>query len=252
MIIKVNFGDKPYFSHVFLKGVTQYRERYVVFNNELEKFELVCATKELDLSERCIYTFDYTCEGFIEKDLIELDSTVLTKCIGYPWLINNVDLIKVIEQGKEVPKEYIDFAKKIHQNMNPYRWHKVETPKDLAELEYISGCFHDCYLKSYKGVFSNPTKLNRNMNLQLDFDMYQNAYDIQIEFRKDVQVNMEMSVLADRIFATSFLFHDDRFYFLEGGEDLRPIDINDFPYISSCELRWKITKKRHYAKCWEI
>lgn len=252
MIVKVNFGDKAYFSHVFLKGVTQYRERFVVFNDELEKFELVCATKELDLSRRCIYTFDYTYEGFIEKDLIELDSTSLTKCIGYPWLINNVDLIKAIDRGEDVPNEYIEVAKKIHQNMNPYRWHNVETQKDLEELEYISGCFHDCYLKSYKGVFKNPTNLNRNINLQLDFDMYQNAYDIRIEFRKDVEVNMELSALSDRIFATSFLLHDGRIYWLEGGEDLRPIDIKDFSHISSCQLRWKITRKRHYAKCWEI
>ena len=209
-------------------------------------------TKELDLSRRCIYTFDYTYEGFIEKDLIELDSTSLTKCIGYPWLINNVDLIKAIDRGEDVPNEYIEVAKKIHQNMNPYRWHNVETQKDLEELEYISGCFHDCYLKSYKGVFKNPTNLNRNINLQLDFDMYQNAYDIRIEFRKDVRVNMELSALSDRIFATSFLLHDGRIYWLEGGEDLRPIDIKDFSHISSCQLRWKITRKRHYAKCWEI
>ena len=228
MIVKINFGEKAYFSHVFLKGTTNYRERFVVFNDELERFELVCTTIELELSEICFYTFDYTYEGFIEKDLIELDTTELTECIGYPWLINNVDLIKAIDQGKEVPKEYIELAKKIHQNMNPYRWHNVETQKDLEELEYISGCFHDCYLKSYKGVFNNPTSMNRNMSLQLDFDMYQNAYDIRIEFRKDVRVNMELSAIADRIFATSFLLHDGRIYWLEGGEDLRPIDIKDY------------------------
>ena len=76
MIVKINFGEKPYFSHVFLMGITQYRERFVVFNDKLEKFELVCATKELDLSNRCIYTFDYTYEGFIKKDLIELIKSI--------------------------------------------------------------------------------------------------------------------------------------------------------------------------------
>ena len=252
MIVKINFGNKSYFSHVFLIGITQYRERFIVFNDELERFELVCSTKELDLSERCIYTFDYTYEGFIKKDLIELDSTVLTKCIGYPWLINNVDLIKAIDNKEEIPKEYIEMAKEIHKNMNPYRWHNVETQKDLEELEYITGCFHDCYLKCYKGVFSNPTKLNHNMNLQLDFDIYQNAYDIRIEFRNDVKVKMELSFLSDRIFASSFLLHEGRFYWLEGGEDLRPIDIKDFPYVSSSKLRWKIIRKSSYAKCFEI
>lgn len=252
MIVKVNFDGKSYFSHVFLKGVTQHRDRFVVFNDKLEKFELVCITKELDLSKRCIYTFDYTYEGFIKKDLIELESTVLTKCIGYPWLINNVDLIKAIDEGKEVPNEYIEFAKKIHENMNPYRWHNVNTKKDLEELEYMTGCFHDCYLIGYKGTFNNPANLNRNMNLQLDFDMYQNAYDIRIEFRKDVQVNMDLSTLSDRIFASSFLLHDGRIYWMEGGEDLRPIDIKDFSYISSRNLRWKIIRKRPYAKYWEI
>lgn len=252
MIVKINFGEKAYFSHVFLKGVTQYRERFVVFNDELEKFELVCTTKELDLSRRCIYTFDYTYEGFVEKDLIKLDTTVLTECIGYPWLINNIDLIKAIDQGKEVPKEYIEFAKKIHKDMNPYRWHHVKTQEDLKELEYITGCFHDCYLKSYKGILNNPTNLNRNFNLKLDFDIYQNAYDIMIEFRKDVQVKMELGTLTDRIFASSFILHEGRIYWLEGGEDLSPIDIKDYPYISSGQLRWKITRKRYYAKCFEI
>ena len=252
MIVKVNFGEKAYFSHVFLMGITNYRDRFIVFNDALEKFELVCITKELDLSKRCIYTFDYTYEGFIEKDLIELDSTVLTKCKGYPWLINNVELIKAIDEGKDVSNEYIELAKEIHKNMNPYKWHNVKTQKDLEELEYISGCFHDCYLRSYKGVFNNPTKLNRNANLQLDFDIYQNAYDIRIEFRKDVLVNMELNTLSDRFFATSFLLHDGRFYWLEGGEDLRPIDIEYFSHISSRELRWKIIKKSNYAKYWEI
>lgn len=252
MIVKVNFGNEAYFSHVFLMGITQYRDRFVVFNDKLEKFELVCITKELDLSERCIYTYDYTYENFIEKDLIELENTVLTRCIGYPWLINNVELLKAIERGEKVDEEYINIAKKIHQNMDPYSWHNVENQKDLKDLEYISGCFHDCYLRSYKGVNSNPTKLNRTMTLQLDFDMYQNAYDIRIEFRKDVQINMDLSVLSDLIFATSFLIHNGRIYWLEGGEDLRPIDIKDFPYISSLNLRWKIIRKRHYAKCWEI
>ena len=38
MIVKINFGEKAYFSHVFLKGTTNYRERFVVFNDELERF----------------------------------------------------------------------------------------------------------------------------------------------------------------------------------------------------------------------
>ena len=252
MIVKVNFGEKAFFSHVFLMGVTNYRDMFVVFNDDKEKFELVCSTKELDLSYRCIYTFDYTYENFIKKDVMELGSIKLSKCHGYPWLINNVDLVKAIEQGKDIPNEYVELAKEIHKNMNPYEWHNVKTQKDLEVLEYITGCFHDCYLISYKGVFSNPTVLDSKMNLQLDFDMYQNAYDIRIEFRKDVKVKMELSALSDRIFASSFLLHEGRIYWMEGGEDLRPIDIKDFPYISSCQLRWKIIRKRPYAKCWEI
>ena len=67
MIVRVKTDEKAYFSHVFLKGVTNYRERYVVFNDELEKFELVCSTKDFDLDRRCIYTFDYTFENFIKN-----------------------------------------------------------------------------------------------------------------------------------------------------------------------------------------
>ena len=252
MIVKVNFGEKAYFSHVFLTAVSHYRDMFVVFNDESEKFELVCSTKDFDLSRRCIYTFDYTYENFIKKDKIKLESLELNKCLGYPWLIDNVELIEAIHQGKDIPNEYVELAKEIHKNMDPYRWHNVESQKDLEELEYITGCFHDCYLASFKGVFSNPTVLNTQMHLQLDFDMYQNAYDIRIEFRKDVQVKMDLSSLSDRIFASSFLLHEGRFYWLEGGEDLRPIDISYFSYISSRNLRWKIIRKRDYAKCWEI
>ena len=252
MIVRVKIDEKAYFSHVFLKGVTNYRERYVVFNDELEKFELVCITKELNLDNRCIYTFDYTYENFIEKDSIELTNTTLTKCIGYPWLINNVELIKAIEMGQDVPKEYIDFAKEIHKNMNPYRWHNVKNQDDLNELIEISGCFHDCYMKSFKGSFSNPTILNKQMKLQLDFDMYQNAYDLMIEFYDDVKITANLVWYNDRIFASSFLIHEGRIYWIEGGEDLRPIDIKDFSYISANKLRWKLTRKRHYAKCWEL
>ena len=67
MIVKVNFGEKAYFSHVFLTAVSHYRDMFVVFNDESEKFELVCSTKNFDLSRRCIYTFDYTYENFIIK-----------------------------------------------------------------------------------------------------------------------------------------------------------------------------------------
>ena len=63
---------------------------------------------------------------------------------------------------------------------------------------------------------------------------------------------MNLTWFDDRIFATSFLLHEGRIYWLEGGEDLRPIDIKDFKHLSSNKLRWKLTKKRYYAKCWEL
>ena len=78
MIVKVNFGEKAFFSHVFLMGITNYRDMFVVFNDDKEKFELVCSTKELDLSKRCIYTFDYTYENFIKRDVMELGSIKLS------------------------------------------------------------------------------------------------------------------------------------------------------------------------------
>ena len=252
MIVRVKFDEKAYFSHVFMQGTTKYRDRYVIFNDEKEKFELVCSTKDFDLDRRCIFTFDYTFENFIKKDLIELDTTTMTKCIGYPWLINNVDLIKAIDRGEDVPQEYIDLAKEIHKNMDPYRWHHVENQEDLEVLMDITGCFHDCYMKSFKGTFNNPTQLTNQMKLQLDFDMYQNAYDIRLEFSDDVRVDMDLTWFYDRIFATSFLIHEGRIYWLEGGEDLRPIDIKDFKHLSAKKLRWKLTRKRYYAKCWEL
>ena len=60
MIVKVKFVEKPYFSHVFLVGVSNYRERFVVFNDKTEKFELIYSTKDKDYSTRYVYTFDYT------------------------------------------------------------------------------------------------------------------------------------------------------------------------------------------------
>ena len=39
MIVKVNFGEKAFFSHVFLMGVTNYRDMFVVFNDDKEKFD---------------------------------------------------------------------------------------------------------------------------------------------------------------------------------------------------------------------
>ena len=162
MIVKVKFEEKPYFSHVFLVGVSNYRERFVVFNDKTEKFELIYSTKDKDCSTRYVYTFDYTYEGFVEKELIELEDSIIERCKGYPWLINDIELVKAIEKGEPVPRKYIEFAKDIHQNMNPYGWHKVKDQKDLSDLEYISGCFHDCYLKGFKGTFNNPCHLNDN------------------------------------------------------------------------------------------
>ena len=246
MIIKVEIDDKQYFSYVFLECNHNYRSKYIVYNPYKEKLEFVCITGSDTLDQRLIYTYDYTQYDMIKKKEITISNMQLTRCVGYPWLINNPSLIEDIINGNNIDEEYNKKAKELNDTIDIYKWHEVTNQKEVDELIEISSAFHDSYIKEVKGLFGKPIEPEVPNKFQVAFDIYGNHYDLMMEFEGGVTFNYTFSSYLNYIYLSSIIIHEGYIYWGEGDEDLLPIDIDNHSYIKARQLRWKIIPKSKY------
>ena len=246
MIVKVELDNKEYFSYVFFECLHNYRDKYIVYNPYKEKLEFVCITGNDTLDQRLIFTYDYTQEKMIKKNEMKILNYTFTKCIGYSWLINNPSLIEDIINGNNIDEEYNNKAKTLNETIDIYKWHEVKTQKDIDELLYISSAFHDSYIKDIKGLFGKPIEPEVPMKFQIAFDLYGNHFDIMMEFEEEVYLNYAFSSYLNSIYLSSIIMHDGYIYWIEGDEELLPIDIPNHYYIKAKQLRWKIIPKLEY------
>lgn len=243
MIAKIKLDDREYFSYIYFLCKYDYKTKAIVFNDKENKFELIDAFKNKYTSERIIYLFDYNENGLIEKKEIVLSAFKVTDCMGYDWLINNEDLIRNIELSKEIPIEYINIAKGMNSKIDVYAWHDITTKEEADELMDIAGAFHDSYIRDFKGIFGRPYEPEFETKLQVSFEMYGNHFDIMLEFAGGIGMNCGFATNLNSIYLSSIVFHNGYIYWLDGGDELRPIDIKDHPYIMAQKLRWRIIDK---------
>ena len=244
MIAKIKLDEREYFSYIFFICKCEYRTKVIVYNKEENKFEFIEAFKNKYTSERVVYLFDFKEEDLISKKQIQLHSSILDDCMGYSWLIENIDLLNDIEAGIDVDAKYLEIAKGLNSTIDVYRWHEVESQEDIDELMDISGAFHDSYIRDIKGIFGRPYEPEFETKFQVAFEMYGNSFDLMMEFSGGVEINYYLYEHLNGIYLSTILMHEGRFYWIDGGDDLSAIDIKDNPYISSGRLRWKIVDKK--------
>ena len=246
MIVKVNLDNNEYYSYVFFECMHNYRNKYIVYNPYKEKLEFVCITGDDTLNQRLIYTFDYKTHNMIKSKEMKVVDYTFTKCIGYSWLIKNIPLIEDIIKGNNIPEQYNKQAKELNDTIDIYKWHEVNNQEDVEELLDISNAFHDSYIKDIKGVFGNPCQPEFETKLQISFDIYGNWFDLMMEFEGEIFVNYEFDTYLNYIYLSSIILHEGYIYWVEGNDELLPIDIKDNYHIRSKKLRWKIIPKSNY------
>ena len=243
MIAKIMLNDKEYWSYIFFICKCDYQTKAIAYNLNEEKFEFLSAFKNKYTSERIIYLFDYKEENLVKKDFIKINDYELNDCLGYEWLINNEEIIKDIINNKEIDSMYHKIAKELNESIDIFKWHEI-TNKDAAdELMDIAGAFHDSYIRDVKAIFPRPHEPETPTTFQMAFEMYGNHFDILLEFEDEITLNYTFSTYLNDVYLSSIVFFEGFIYWVDGGDDLLPIDLKDNPYIKSKKLRWKIIPK---------
>ncbi len=250
MIAKIVLNEQKYFSYVYFLCKHDYATKVVVFNPNKQRFELLDAYDNKYTSQCIVNVFD---DKFLplpqfgweiaEKETIYLDDMRLDDCFGYHWLVNDEELLHSIQQGLSVPQKFVDVAKQLNAETDVFAWHQIQTEQDAEEFMNVAGALHDSYFRGFRGVFGRPYEPEFETKLQLSFEMYGCPYDIMLEFYGGVDINYSLSEWLNSIYLSSIVFHNGLIYWVDGGDELRPIDIKDNPFICSKFLRWKIIDK---------
>ena len=246
MITKVASERKPYVSHVFFTSTYEYRPYAVVFCDEEDRFVFVGISDTDNHSKRMLYDYDDSTEGMVQKDKIALSSFTVKNCVGYDWLINDPQLLKDIEQGKEVPEKYLAIGREMNASIDLYAWHEVETEADAEALMDACGACHDSYIRDFRGFFGRPFEPEEVTGLRVAFELGCHFYDVELEFEEDVSVRYDFCTNLNFIYLSSLFFHEGKIYWLEGSDEYSPADIPRTSHICAKKLRWRILDKMEH------
>ena len=236
MYVRIKLEDKVYYSYVFLEFNYDYMPHVVVYDPYLDNFAIVSNLSMKSYGVRQVGYMNENEKDFIYKQTLTINKGEIHKCKGYPWLINNVDLINEIVKGNKIDEEYVKLAKEMNATIDPDAWNNVETEEDASEFMYQVGAFHDTYLIGMEAEASylycdEPAKFRLKFHSP-------GAFDILVEFIDAINVNYHLTS-CNRIYLSSIVFKDDLIYWVDGDEDLGPNDINGYNYIYGKKLRWK-------------
>ena len=138
MIAKVVTENKEYYSYVFARFNPGYYETLIVFDNESEKFELVNVYNVKPSLKRKVFIIDTNTEGMIEEKTIKLSFKINYKnCLGYDWVLHDIDLIQKIKEGSVVDEKFIILAKQFNDNIVYNEWTLVKNKKDIRNAYYL-------------------------------------------------------------------------------------------------------------------
>lgn len=239
MYVRVEYQGKSYYSYVFAYFSYDYMPQYVVYDPIDEKFDIVAY-----FSKKCDGHRQIGCMNEIEKDFVrklelELNRGVVNNCAGYSWLIENVDLIKAIEEGKEISEEYVNLAKEMNATIDPDKWNEIINEDDAENMMNHVGGFHDWYLVSINAI-SNPYGYEDDCKVQLKFNS-QAAFDVLLEF--DSAYIKYSFCPFNRIYLSSVIIANGNIYWVDGEEELEISDIEHYNYIQGNKLKWKFVLK---------
>ena len=240
MYVRVKYQNKKYYSYVFAHFEYDYMPYCVVFNNEENKFEIVSNLSKKSGGVRQIGYMNESEEGFIKKREMNINLGVIRKCFGYPWLINNEELLRSIEEGLNIDEEYLKLAKEMNESIDKDAWNNVENEIDAEFFMEHVGAFHDSYLVGIEGFF-NDLDLETPGSLKLRFTTG-GEFDVLVEFIGSVKVKY-LFTTCNRIYLSSVIFFNNSVYWVDGNDELTSVDIEDYDYISSEKLRWKFIEK---------
>ena len=243
MIAKVVTENKEYYSYVFARFNPGYYETLIVFDNETERFELINVYNVKPSLKRKVFIIDTNTEGMIEEKIIKLSlKTNYKNCLGYDWVLHDIELIKKIKEGSLVDEKFIILAKQFNDNIVYNEWTLVKNKKDIQDLMTASWGFHDSELDniSYKlNEFGEPSVV------QVLFTGCWEC-DILLEFKGDVLIHFN---LDDRntteILDSNILFDNGYIYWIDDYiEDVKNISEENI-YFRARSLKWKMINKKN-------
>lgn len=244
MIAKIDYQNKSFYSRVFALFTTADDVSYaVVFDSEQNAFRMVKINASKYLSKLNVNVVDNDTEGFIDKDEIALPAFTADYCSGYDWLLNDINLLQAIAEGRAVDAKYIALAQSFNASIDIGGWRYVTERKDADELLTVAGGFHDSYLTDVnitlgKNADNTTTIL---LNFQTPY-----GFDLVLAFEGETAAHYSFSPHSGYVYSASVLFGDKFVYFAEdNGEDeinLSDLDEND-GYFYGERLKWKIVDK---------
>ena len=243
MIAKIVTTTKEYYSHVFAIFNPGFYESLIVFNNETERFELLSMYNVKPSLKRKVFIIDTSSEGMIEKKRIKLSFKISYKnCLGYDWVLNDIDLIKKIKEGSLVDTKFITIAKQLNDRIVYNDWTLVKDKKDVQDLMAAAWGFHDAVLENISYKFK---KYGEPSVVEVLFTGCWEC-DILLEFKGDVSIHFNLDdTNVIELFGANIIFNDGFIYWVDDCiEDVKDIS-EEFIYFKARSLKWKMINKNN-------
>lgn len=241
MYARIEYKNKVYYSYVFAYFKYDYMPHYVVYDPLDDKFDIVAYFSAKCDGHRQVGLMNEHEGGFVKKSKLDINMGEISGCVGYPWLIEDVNVLKAIEQSSPVDEKYITLAKEMNASIDPDKWNEITNEEEAEDMMNHTGGLHDWYLISITAN-SNPYSCEEMAKVQLKFNS-QAAFDVILEFEECIGIDYAFETY-NRIYSSSIIFKDDYIYWVDNDEvDLD--DIHKYNNISAKKLRWKFVVKEN-------
>jgi len=213
--------------------------QYVVYDTVDQKFDVVAYLSKKCDGHRQVGFLNEKEDDFVKKHELNLDMGRVTNCAGYPWLINDVNLLNDMANGKSVDTKYAKLAQEMNATIDPDAWNEVETKEDAENMMYHVGGFHDWYFIGLQAI-ANQYDCEIPATVQLKFSS-QAAFDTLVEFEHPY-IKYAFAPI-NRVYLSSVVIDGDLKYWVEGDENIKPQDVKKFGFVCGKKMRWKFVVK---------
>ena len=239
MYARIEYKGKVYYSYVFAYFKYDYMPRYVVYDPIDKRFDIVAYFSAKCDGRRQIGLMNEHEYGFVRNPKLTINMGEINDCVGYPWLIEDAEVLKSIESSGLADEKYIKLAEEMNAGIDPDKWNEITNEDEAEDMMNHTGGFHDWYLISITAK-SNPYSCEEAATVQLKFNS-QAAFDTILEFEDCICIDFAFG-MYNRIYSSSVIFKDDMVYWVDSDE----VDFNCIKKYSSIrakKLRWKFVVK---------